>query len=432
MSMSVEMCRKFSNILHEDLLVALGCTEPICIAYCSSKMREVLGQLPESILVECSGNIIKNVKGAVVPNSGGLKGVDAAAVLGAVGGNPAKELEVLTDITEAHIAKTKEFLTQNYCQVKLLETGENLHVRITGTAGAHKAIVELMHTHTRIVKIVRDDEVLFDISLQEAEEKNQMDPLFKDLTIRNILTFSEEVDLDDYGLRMLLERQIELNTGIADEGLSNPYGAGIGQLLIKDYGNNVKSRARAYAAAGSDARMSGCDMPVVINSGSGNQGITVSLPVIQFAKELNKTRDELLRALIISNLVAIHIKSSYGRLSAFCGAVSAAAGCGAAITWMHGCDYLQISGTIINTIANISGMVCDGAKPSCASKIASAVDAAIMGHCMSMEEKQFMAGDGLVKQDIEATIQSIGRMASEGMLETDRKIIELMLESINK
>jgi len=425
--MEKKQYQKLSAILHEELITALGCTEPVCIAYCAAKMRETLGVMPDQILVECSGNIVKNVKGATVPNSDGMKGIDAAATLGVVGGDPARQLEVLTPITPEDIATTKRLIAQSFCRVKLLSSGDNLHVIVTGYVTGHQAKVELEHTHTGIVRIEKDGAVLFQAERNEGEGACEGDGA-EALTIAGAVEFAETVDLDAYNLRSLMEGQIENNSRIAKEGLSHTYGACVGSTLMQHFGDCVCTRARAYAAAGSDARMSGCEMPVVINSGSGNQGLTVSLPVIAYAEELHKTHDELIRALLLSNLVAVRIKASYGRLSAFCGAVSAATGSGAAITWLYGGNLQQINATIVNTLADISGMVCDGAKPSCASKIASAVDTAIMSHCLSMENHQYESGDGLVKKDIEQTIDAIGRMASEGMVETDQKILQLMLE----
>ncbi len=425
--MDTKQYQKISTLLHNELLTALGCTEPVCIAYCAAKMRETLGAMPEQILVECSGNIVKNVKGATVPNSNGMKGIDAAATLGVVGGDPAKELEVLTTIKPQDIVTAQRLLEQSFCRVKLLQSSDNLHVIVTGYAAGHQATVELEHTHTGIVRVEKDGVVLFRNDT-EKNDVNLLKDLTETLTIANDVEFTETVDLDAYDLRALMEHQISCNSKIAREGLSHVYGACVGSTLLRHYGNSVCTRARAYAAAGSDARMSGCEMPVVINSGSGNQGLAVSLPVIAYAEELHKTHDELIRALLLSNLVAMRIKASYGRLSAFCGAVSAATGSGAAITWLYGGNLQQINATIVNTLGDISGMICDGAKPSCASKIASAVDTAIMSHCLSMENHHFKSGDGLVKQDIEQTIDTVGRMASEGMIETDKKILQLMME----
>lgn len=417
----------YTKILKSELLTALGCTEPICIAYCSAVMREALGREPEKIRAICSGNLIKNAKGATVPNSGGLKGIAASAILGAVGGDVSKRLELLTSVTEEQIEHTKELLEKGICETSLLEhEDDNLQVIIQGEADGHTAEAELKYTHTNISRVVLDGKVLrtSDFTAKKQDEKWALADL---LTVREIINYAENVDLDQDSLRDMIRQQIDCNTRISTEGLKNNWGASVGRIILKR-DQSLRARAVATAAAGSDARMSGCELPVVINSGSGNQGITVTMPVVQYAKDYGKSEDELIRAMLLSNLIAIHIKAAYGRLSAFCGAVSAATGAGAAITWMSGGSYDQICATITNTLGTISGMVCDGAKPSCASKIASAVDTALMAHAMAMEQKQFQGGDGLIKNDIEATIRSIGRMASEGMVETDHKILELMLE----
>jgi L-cysteine desulfidase len=422
----------FTKILKGELLTALGCTEPICIAYCSAVMRQTLGMEPEKIFAFCSGNLVKNAKGATVPNSGGLKGIAASAILGAVGGDPAKQLELLTEVTPEDIAHTQDLLKKGICDVALLEhEDDKLQVIIRGEAAGHTAEAELKYTHTNICRVERDGKPYPFINLCEgasfAPSDVDADSLYAKLSIRRIIDFAENADLDDYGLRELILRQVQYNTAISDEGLRNDWGASVGKIILRR-GNSVPLRATAAAAAGSDARMSGCELPVIINSGSGNQGISVTMPLVEYAKELGKNEDELIRALLLANLAAIHIKASYGRLSAFCGVVSAATGSGAGITWLTGGTYKQICATITNTLGTISGMVCDGAKPSCASKIASAVDTAILAHEMAMAGKLFHSGDGLVKENIEATIRSVGRMAAEGMVTTDQKILELMME----
>lgn len=422
----------FTKILKSELLTALGCTEPICIAYCSAVMREALGSEPEKIRAMCSGNLIKNAKGATVPNSGGLKGIAASAILGAVGGNPEKRLELLTEVTPEHITHAKDLLAQGICEESLLENEEDkLQVIIRGEANGHTAEAELKYTHTNISYVLRDGEPVpfnnFCEGTSVSDNLGDLEPLYTELSIRKIIEYAEEADLDKEDIRETIRHQIRCNTAISDEGLKNDWGASVGKIILRR-GNSLPLRAVAAAAAGSDARMSGCELPVVINSGSGNQGITVTMPVVEYAKALGKSEDELIRALMLGNLVAIHIKASYGRLSAFCGVVSAATGSGAAITWLAGGNYEQICATITNTLGTISGMVCDGAKPSCAAKIASAVDTAILAHEMAMARKQFRSGDGLIKENIEATIRSVGRMAAEGMVETDQKILELMME----
>ena len=419
---------QYAALLREELRLALGCTEPVSIALCAAAMTKTLGCMPERMIVECSRNILKNAKAVVVPNSGGMKGIDVAAALGAVGGNPERGLEVLTGVAPEQIETARAWLAQGACRVRLMETPENLHLVVTGISGdGHTASAELKRTHTGLTRVTRDNVTVFHCK-SDAEAQEESDAA-KSMTVGGILAFAENARLEENGLRELLERQIECNSRIAEEGLSRPYGACVGATLLRHFGESASVRAQAYAAAGSDARMGGCEMPVVINSGSGNQGLTVTLPVLEYAQELGKDHETVLRALLVSNLVAIRIKAAYGRLSAFCGAVSAAAGSGAAITWLRGGTETQIETTIVNTLADISGMVCDGAKASCASKIASAVGTAILASCMSMDSKGFAAGEGLVKQNVEQTIDTIGRMASEGMAETDRKILQLMQEA---
>ena len=419
---------QYAALLREELRPALGCTEPVSIALCAAAMTKALGCMPERILVQCSRNILKNAKGVVVPNSGGMKGIDVAAALGAIVGAPERGLEVLTGVTPEQIEAARAWLARGACQVRLMDTPETLHLVVTGISGdGHTASAELKRTHTGLTRVTRDNVAIFHCKTDaEAQEENNA---AKSLNVGGILTFAEKARLEENGLRELLERQIECNSRIAEEGLSHPYGACVGATLLRHFGESASVRAQAYAAAGSDARMGGCEMPVVINSGSGNQGLTVTLPVLEYARELGKDHETVLRALLVSNLVAIRIKAAYGRLSAFCGAVSAAAGSGAAITWLRGGTETQIETAIVNTLADISGMVCDGAKASCASKIASAVGTAILASCMSMDSKGFAAGEGLVKQNVEQTIDTIGRMASEGMAETDKKILQLMQEA---
>lgn len=422
----------FTKILKDELLTALGCTEPICIAYCAAAMRQALGAEPERMQAFCSGNLVKNAKGATVPNSGGMKGISASAILGAVGGNPAKQLELLTEVTPEQIAHAQELLEKGICEESLLENEEDkLQVIIRGEAGGHTAEAELKYTHTNLCRVERDGHPVPFNNLCEGTaipgKETDTAGVYSELSIRRIIDYAENADLDREGIREIIRHQISCNTAISNEGLQNDWGASVGKIILRR-GNTVPLRATAAAAAGSDARMSGCELPVVINSGSGNQGITVTMPVVTYARELQKSEDELIRALMLANLTAIHIKASYGRLSAFCGVVSAATGSGAGITLLAGGSYAQICATITNTLGTISGMVCDGAKPSCAAKIASAVDTAILAHEMAMAGKLFHSGDGLVKDGVEATIRSVGRMAAEGMVETDQKILELMME----
>lgn len=417
---------KYSEILRQELVPALGCTEPIAIAYASATAARVLGGIPEKIAVSCSGNIIKNVKSVIVPNTGGMKGIETAAVIGAVGGNPDNKLEVLRNITSDHIQTARKLLNEGICSASLSEGKSSLHIKVTSQLNGQTAIVEIMDKHTNIVRIQKNEQLLFSSESASAGNRQTEAIDYSCLTVRDIIDFANTVDL----LRVsdILQQQIDCNTAISAEGLDHDYGANVGKTLLAAYGTDVKVRAKASAAAGSDARMSGCEMPVIINSGSGNQGMTVSLPVIEYAREMGVSKEQLYRALIVSNLVSIHQKHEIGRLSAYCGAVSAACGSGAGITYLLGGSYEEISHTVTNTLANVSGIICDGAKPSCAAKIASAVDAAIMAHYLTVGNRFFISGDGIVKDSLEETMQSVGRLGREGMKETDIEVLKIMLD----
>jgi UPF0597 protein TDE_2144 len=422
-------CSQFIAILQEELVPALGCTEPIAIAYAGAHARALLGKIPDRVCIKSSGNIIKNVKSVTVPNSGNMKGIPAAAAIGIIGGNPDKGLEVLADITEADITRTKEFLEQVPCKVSLLDTVASLHFIVEVFAGADSASVEIIHQHTNIVRTTKNGKEVMSVPFDPASANAALTDR-SGLSVKKILAFADTIDLNR--VRPILERQIEYNTRIAQEGLAHRYGINAGANLLKaaeaEQAVTVKIRAQAAAAAGSDARMSGCTLPVVTNSGSGNQGLTASLPVIVFAEEKKLSHDRLLRGLLVSNLIAIHQKTRIGRLSAYCGAVSAACGSGAAVTYLSGGSYEQVCETITNTLAVVSGIVCDGAKPSCASKIASSVDAALNAHYLAMQNRVFQAGEGIVKGDIEKTIAGVGSVAADGMRETDKVILRIMVE----
>jgi len=420
--MNPETTQQYVQILKEELILALGCTEPIAIAYAAATAREVLGAFPEEITVQCSGNIIKNVKGVVVPMTKNMRGIKTAAILGALGGDAGRKLEVLTTVTPADVEQTRELLQTDFCKEALLPGSHCLHIIVSMKAAADTSRVEIRHGHTDIVRIEKNGAIIEETLCkgETTETKTDRDII----NIAGIVDFANTVDLSL--VDELLTRQITYNTAISDEGLRGAYGTNIGRTLLENFGDDIKVRARARAAAGSDARMSGCELPVVINSGSGNQGMTVSLPLIEYAKELGKTKVELYRALCVSNLVSIHQKTKIGKLSAYCGAVSAAAGAGAGIAYLLGGRVEEISLTIINTLANVGGIVCDGAKPSCAAKIASSLDAAIMGVILAMDGKAFGSGEGLVKCTIEETIANFGSMAKLGMRETDQVILHLM------
>lgn len=417
----------YVKILKHELVPALGCTEPIAIAFASAKAVQVLGEFPERIEMDCSGNIIKNVKGVTVPNSGGMKGIDAAAVLGAVGGDAERELEVLESITPEHIERAKELVDRKICTCNLVDGVENLYITARVIKGDQTAEVTIVSHHTNIIKIVKNGEALLDRPVEAESEEAGTDKT--KLTVKDILEFADEVKIED--IEEVISRQVELNSAIAQEGLDNNYGAQIGKTLMHVWGKSVTTRACARATAGSDARMGGCSLPVVINSGSGNQGMTVSLPVIVYAEEWEVSREKMYRALVVSNLIAIHQKHYIGSLSAYCGAVSAACGAGAGITYMYGGSYEQVSLTIINTLGNVGGIVCDGAKPSCAAKIASSVDAALIAFHLSLQNKSFLPGEGIIKGDIEETIKSMGYIGRVGMRSTDTEILNVMIDRIN-
>ena len=410
--------------LSRELVPALGCTEPIAIAFAAAKAREVLGIFPERMEMLCSGNVIKNVKSVTVPNSGGLSGVEIAAVLGVVGGNAARDLEVLEEITPEHIQRAQELLQNGFFRYTLAEGVENLYIAASVYAGEESARVTIINRHTLITEIVKNDTVVY--KNDPIEQKTGIECSL--WSVKGILDYVTNGDLSP--VKEILQRQIQMNSAIASEGLSQPYGAQVGRTLLDCEGDTLRTRAKAYAAAGSDARMGGCSLPVVINSGSGNQGMTVSLPVIVYARELGASEETLLRALALSNLISIYQKHYIGSLSAFCGAVTAACGSGAAITYLSGGDYDAICRTIINTTANVGGIICDGAKSSCAAKIASSIDAAIMAHNMSMRGLCFHDGEGVVKGDVEDTIRSIGYIGRVGMKETDIQILHLMMNQV--
>ena len=425
----------YLQILKEELIPAMGCTEPIAIAYAAAKAREVLGQLPGSVWLGVSNNIIKNVKSVIVPNTGGMKGIEAAASAGIVAGQAGKALEVISEVTEAQKAEMRRFLADTPIRVEAVDNGQIFDIIVRLAAGDHTAAVRIAQYHTNIVHVKKDGQVLLDVPVEanaaacghEGNAPTEDGLAGRDLlTIADILDFADTCDLAD--IRPVLDTQIQYNTQISEEGLLGDYGANIGSTMLKFYGGDVRNRAIAKAAAGSDARMSGCELPVVINSGSGNQGITVSVPVIEYAKALAVPKERLYRALAVSNLIAIHEKSGIGRLSAYCGAVSAGCAAGCGIAYLQGADYEAIAHTLVNSLAIVSGIICDGAKPSCAAKIASSVEAGIMGYHMYLNGQQFRAGDGIVTKGVENTIRNVSQLGREGMRETDKEIVKIMMQ----
>ncbi len=423
--MDRELYQNHLELLKEELVVALGCTEPIAIAYAAARARQVLGEMPEHCTVHCSGNIVKNVMGVTVPNSGGLRGIDVAAVLGIVGGDAERELAVLEGITDSHREQVRQLLQEGFCTCKLIENVATLYIVVELNAGAHTALVEIQNTHKNITRMEKDGVSVMEqtVSSCQQEEKACDRSL---LTVDNVLEFADAVSLEE--IEPIITPQIEHNMAICKEGLEHPYGAEVGRILLD--GNKsptVGLRARAYAAAGSDARMNGCPMPVVINSGSGNQGITVSVPVVIYAEDRNLPREKLLRALVVANLISVHQKSYIGSLSAYCGVVSAACGAACGICYLLDHPKSVLYDTITNTIATVGGMVCDGAKSSCAAKISTALQTALLGMKMGVHDRSFQPGEGLVKEDVEETISNFGRMGRVGMKSTDHEILNIML-----
>ena len=420
--MDLKTISAITEILKEELVPAMGCTEPIAIAYASSIARSLLSSLPTSVTVYASPNIIKNVKSVVVPHTGGERGIEAAASIGIVGGREDLELEVLSKVGKEDIKRSRKLRKEAVFNVLPSKSGYIFHIRVEMENEKENSKVEIAGNHTNVILKERNGEVLFKKEYKESVEAKKTDRSI--LSIKNIAEYADSVDIED--IRETLERQIEYNTLIAEEGLHGTWGANIGAILLKSYGESVQNKAKAYAAAGSDARMNGSEKPVVINSGSGNQGLTASLPVIVYAKDLNVSHGTLLRALAVSNLVTIHLKSGIGSLSAYCGATSAGAGAGAGVCYLYGGRENEIAHTVVNALAIESGMICDGAKASCAAKIASAVEAGLLGMEMQKYGREFYGGEGIVKKGVENTIDNVSRIAREGMRETDKTIIEIM------
>ena len=421
--LTTEKKNTFLAILREELIPAMGCTEPIALAYAAAKARALLGAEPEHILAKCSGNMIKNVRCVQIPNSGGMIGIEAAVTLGAFGGDADKGMEVLESVTPEHRERVQAFLRGQGCRVEYLDSEIPLHFIITETAGGDTVTVEVRYSHTNLYSIQKNGKTLY--QAQEGQEAGQRADRSQ-LNIDSIKEFADQVPLED--IRPIFDRQIRCNMDIAYEGMAGNYGLSIGRVIRASYAESPLTRMKAYAAAASEARMEGCDMPVIINSGSGNQGIASSVPVIVYARENNIPQEKLYRALAFSGLLTIHQKEFIGKLSAFCGAVSASCASGAAITYLAGGTVEQIKNTIDNTLANISGIICDGAKASCAAKIATSLDAAMMAHYLAMQGKSYSAFTGILKQEAEETISCVGYIGKVGMRETDKEIIRMMLK----
>ena len=421
--MNEKIKQDFLAILNEELIPAMGCTEPIALAYAAARGREVLGTAPEGILALCSGNIIKNVRCVRIPNSGGMTGIEAACALGALAGDATREMEVLEGVTPEGQAATAAFLKKGTCSVEFLDSLIPLHFILELFAGTDRVEVEVRHSHRNIVRIVKNTDVVFEVEdkvdITERADRSA-------LSIENIYDFANEIELDL--IRPYTEQQMACNMAIAQRGMQGDYGIGIGKALLDTYAHSVYTKVRAYAAAASEARMDGCDMPVIITSGSGNQGITSTVPVIVYAREKQIPEDKMMRALVFSSLMTVYQKEYIGKLSAFCGVVSAATAAGAAITYMLGGTLTQIKDTIDNTLADIPGIICDGAKASCAAKISSALDAALFSHALAMQGKAYSRGTGILREDTGHTIRDVGHIGRVGMQPTDQEIVKLMIE----
>lgn len=414
----------YIEILKRELIPSLGCTEPVAIAYGAAVARKVLGEHPDKICVGVSNNVIKNVKSVVVPNTGGLKGIKASVLAGIIGGKADRKLEVILSVSEEEIQRIHRAMEGEEVEVKPLESSSPLDILVDLWAGKNNVRVRISHSHANVVEVIKNGKPLPEWT--RGEETGDGGADYSLLNLKDIVEFADTVDINL--LREILERQIDFNSKIAEEGLTSNWGANIGKTLLKINGDNVKTRAIAGACAGSDARMSGCPLPVIINSGSGNQGITVSVPVIEYARELGASREKLLRALIISNLISIHSKRGIGTLSAFCGAATAGCAAGCGIGYLMGGTYETLAHTLVNSLAIISGIICDGAKPSCAGKIASSLEAGILGYWMYMDGHEFKFGEGIVSNSVETTIENIHHLGKEGMKQTDDEIVKLMLK----
>lgn len=416
-----ELYGQYVKILQEELVPAMGCTEPISIAYAAARARAVLGEEPVSALVEVSGNIVKNAKSVTVPHTGGMRGIKSAFAAGMVAGNAGAELEVISCVTEEQIAQIRKVKDEFPVEVVTPENARIFDIGITLRSANHSSYVRIADTHTNIVSVKLDGQTLYENLPKDVEKTDK-----STLSVENIVAFADQVKIED--VEATLSRQVEYNMAIAEEGLKNEYGANVGKVLLRSYQPDIKITAKAYAAAASDARMNGCELPVIINSGSGNQGITASVPVIVYARGMHVSKEKLYRALCVSNLITIHLKQGIGALSAYCGVVSAAAGAACGVAYLLGGRMDEISHTLVNALAIDSGIICDGAKASCAAKIATAVECGLLGLNMYYNGNQFYAGDGIVKRGVENTIRSVSRLAHEGMRETDKEIIRIMLE----
>ncbi len=420
--MELAILEAYSKILREEIILATGCTEPISIAYCSAKAHEVLGMQTTSVTVSVSGNILKNVKSVVVPNTNGLKGIRAAVAAGIVCGDASKGMQVISDVSDEQRAAVAHFMETFHIDVSCAETDCPLYISVTLYARTSYSRVVIANNHSNIVEIMKNGEAIVKRPIVVQSEDNLTDKSC--LNLHDIVNYAEQVELST--VKDLLDLQIHYNMAICEEGLTHDYGANIGKIMLAEHSSDAKTEARAYAAAGSDARMSGCEMPVAILCGSGNQGITASVPIICYAKHYHIDPERMYRALLISDLLTVYQKAGVGRLSSYCGAISAGCAAGAGIAYLLGGDESVVAHTLVNSVAMISGTICDGAKPSCAAKIAAAIETGILGYQMYLHQQQFYHGGGIVAPNADAIVRNIGRIASEGMIETDQTIISIM------
>ncbi len=425
MTLPEQTVKAYINILKEELVVAMGCTEPIAIAYAAAVLKDALGSCPDSLKIGLSGNIIKNVKSVVVPATGGMRGIAAAASAGIIAGAPERKLEILCALGENASEKIKAFCDKTPIEIYELKSESPFEILLEGGIGKSSVRVHLANRHTNITEVSFNGKDLTEKYRLNESTTAEYATDRELLNVKDIVTFADEVPLDE--LAPLLRRQIDMNMAIAQEGLSEAYGASIGRMIYSDGQCGLRDRARAFAAAGSDARMNGCELPVCIISGSGNQGITASVPVVIYGEEIGASEEEIFRALIVSDLITVHQKTGIGCLSAYCGAISAGCGCGTGICYLNGGRYREIAHSLTNSLAILSGTICDGAKASCAAKISMAVEAGIMGFKMMEAGHYFYAGDGIVTKGVENTIKNVGKLARDGMSETDREIIKIML-----
>ncbi len=414
---------EYVGILKEELVPAMGCTEPVSIAYCAAKARAVLGEMPVRGTLSVSGNIMKNTKSITVPHTGGMTGLSVAFAAGVVAGNEDAGYEVLSSIRDEDIRKISLFVKEFPLRIEVPEDASLFDIRVYLESENHSSFVRIENKHTDIVKIEKDGKTLLEAE-SEAEVRHFDRSL---LSVEDIVEFADTVEISD--VRETIERQIDYNMAIAREGLKNNYGANIGKVFLNTYPDRIDAKIKGYAAAASDARMNGCEMPVVINSGSGNQGITSSVPVIVYAEHIGASREKLIRALCLSNLITVHLKTGIGTLSAYCGAIAAGASAGCGIAYIDGGGFAEIAHTLVNALAIDSGVICDGAKASCAAKIATAVENGYLGYIMYKNGNQFYGGDGIVKRGVENTIRNVARLAYNGMRETDKEILKIMLET---